>query len=411
MIRTPPTWTRQQRRRSHFMPKLHRPSDLAIYIAVSVGLVLNTALLPLFPNLGVWKLNLGAELNPAVWWSAIGLLMASLLCWQRSVGDAGERFAWLGLAGVWFAFFADELASIHERIGYWQGWGWRGLLGFGVVFGIVLLYSVSRLMKSESTRRPAWLISVAVVLFASVALQEQIEHAISWPSSFRGPRVGIEEGIEMLAIVLILIAVMGPRQRGEAAGGFRTPVADPLRLPGFRAFMWALALAHLGLVSSVGWFGDERGEPLIVYPVFAYFVLFALAYHQAREEQGRDRWSWGGVALLGLISSVVAGSNPDQFPGPVADIAYALQTNGIASVAVQSVLVLLLLRGQLLKISGPALVVRVGQALVLVIAAGVLGAGQAAVQTIFLFLLVVLVRETRKGLEREAAANIETEGE
>ncbi len=92
------------------MRELRRPSDLAIYIAVSVGLVLNTALLPLIPDVGVWKLNLGAELNPAVWWSAIGLLMASLLSWQRSSSDTGDRLAWLGLAGVWFAFFADELA-------------------------------------------------------------------------------------------------------------------------------------------------------------------------------------------------------------------------------------------------------------------------------------------------------------
>jgi hypothetical protein len=356
------------------MQDLRRPSDLTIYIAVSVGLVLNTALLPLFPDLGVWKLST----------------------------DTGERLAWLGLAGVWFAFFADELASIHERIGNLHGWGWRGLLGFGVVFGLALAYSIGRLMKNEATRRPAWLLSGAVVLFASVALQEQIEHVIAWPAFLRGPRVGVEEGIEMLAIVLVLIAVMGPRERSGATADFRTPVADPLRLPGFRAFMWALALAHLALVGLVGWFGDERGEPLIVFPVFAYFVLFALAYNQALEEQGRDRWRWGGVALLGLIGSVVSGSNPDQFPGPVADIAGALHSNGITSVAVQSGLVLLLLRGRLLTISWSALVVRVGQALVLAVAAGMLGARQAAVQTIFLFLLVVLVRETRKGLLRSA---------
>jgi len=384
------------------MRKLRRPSDLAIYVAVSVGLVLNTALLPLFPDVGVWKLNLGAELNPAVWWSAIGLLMASLLSWQRSSTDTGERLAWLGLAGVWFAFFADELASIHERIGYWQGWGWRGLLGFGVVFGLVLLYSIARLMKRKSTRKSAWLITWAVVLFASVALQEQVEHVIAWPSSFRGPRVGVEEGIELLAIVLILIAVMGPRERSGVDSGPRTPVADPLRLPGFPSFMLAAALTHLALVGPVGWFGDERGEPLIVFPVFAYFVLFALAYHQAREEQGRDRWSWMVVAFLGLIGSVFSGSIPDQFPGPVADLAGALQSNGIVSVAVQSGLVLVLLRGGLLTISGSALAARIGQALVLAVAARVLGAGEAAVQTIFLFLLVVLVWETRKGLSRSA---------
>jgi hypothetical protein len=393
------------------MRELRRPSDLAIYTVVSVGLVLNTALLPLFPHLGVWKLNLGAELNPAVWWSAIGLLMASLLSWQRSSSDTGERLAWLGLAGVWFAFFADELASIHERIGYWQGWGWRGLLGFGVVFGLVLLYSITRLMRRESTRRSAWLISWAVVLFASVAWQEQIEHGIAWPSSFRGPRVGVEEGIELLAIVLILIAAMGPRGRSGADSGPRTPVADPLRLPGLPSFMLAAALTHLALVGLVGWFGDERGEPLIVFPVFAYFVLFAMAYHQALQEQGQDRWSWMAVAFLGLIGSVLSGSNPDQFPGPLADMARTLQSNGFASVVVQGGLVLVLLRGRLLAISAPALALRVGQALVLVVAAGVLGAPQGAVQTIFLFLLVVLVWETRKGLNRGVAATIGTEGE
>ncbi|MGB6365232.1 MAG: hypothetical protein WBG93_00260, partial [Thermoanaerobaculia bacterium] len=346
------------------MQDLRRPSDLTIYIAVSVGLVLNTALLPLFPDLGVWKLNLGAELNPAVWWSAIGLLMASLLSWQRSSTATGERLAWLGLAGVWFAFYADELASIHERIGYWQGWGWRGLLGFGVVFGLVLVYSIARLMKREGTRRSAWLIAWAVVLFASVALQEQIEHVIAWPASLRGPRVGLEEGIELLAIVLLLIAAMGPRERSGDDSSSRTPVADPVRLPGFPTLMLAAALTHLALVGPVGWFGDERGEPLIVFPVFAYFVLFAMAYHQALEEHGRDRWSWMGLAILGLIGSVVSGTNPDHFPGPLADMARTVQSNGIASVAVQGGLVVALLSGRLRAISGSALAARVGQALV-----------------------------------------------
>jgi hypothetical protein len=150
---------------------------------------------------------------------------------------------------------------------------------------------------------------------------------------------------------------------------------------------------------------------LIVFPVFAYFVLFAMAYHQALQEQGRDRWSWAGVALLGLIGSVVSGSNPDQFPGPLADIARSLHSNGITSVAVQAGLVLVLLRGRLLAISAPALALRVGQALVVAVAAGVFGARQAAVQTIFLFLLVVLIWETRKGLNRSAATTIGTKGE
>jgi hypothetical protein len=108
------------------------------------------------------------------------------------------------------------------------------------------------------------------------------------------------------------------------------------------------------------------------------------------------------VAFLGLIGSVFSGSIPDQFPGPVADLAGALQSNGIVSVAVQSGLVLVLLRGGLLTISGSALAARIGQALALAVAARVLGAGEAAVQTIFLFLLVVLVWETRKGLSRSA---------
>jgi hypothetical protein len=218
--------------------------------------------------------NLAVEMNAAVWWSAICLLAVALLAYElySSKVDRG-KFAWLSLAVVFACLSLDELGSIHERVG-----SWSNLLPFGVVFVSLVAFALGVLFRNPGTRRSALFIGAGVGLFGSVALQEYLEDAGFWSSWALGLRVAVEEGSELLGILLIFFGIVSQRDR-SGAPSLRAIIPDPTgmkKLPEIVLIGWfAHTLASITLPGLID--VGEKGNPLAWYPAAAFFILFAAA--------------------------------------------------------------------------------------------------------------------------------------
>jgi len=169
---------------------------------------MNTVLirhLPDFP--GKWHLllpiDLGKEMNPAVWWSALGLLVASLCSYHLfCVRKWGQQAVWLALALFCAVLAADEIGSLHERTAPWL---FKFLIA---VFASVVVYILTQLCRDSRTRKTGFAVMIACLLFGSVVIQEFFESRIDWPSWAEPLRLGIEEGTELFGIFVLLWSVL-----------------------------------------------------------------------------------------------------------------------------------------------------------------------------------------------------------
>ncbi|WP_027715509.1 hypothetical protein [Desulfuromonas sp. TF] len=217
--------------------------------------------------------NLAVEMNAAVWWSALCLLALGLLAYELYSQKKGnkEKFAWLALSAVFTCLSLDELGSIHERIG-----GWSDLLPYGVVFGSLVACALAVLFRNPQTRRSSLFIGVGISLFGSVALQEYLEHAGSWANWALGLRVALEEGSELLGMLLIFSGIVPHRAQGMTSS-LRAIIPDPGRMKKVSEIVLIGGGLHIlasmtvpGLINVT-----EQGNPLAWYPVSVFFILLA----------------------------------------------------------------------------------------------------------------------------------------
>src|SRR5688500_6684607 len=93
----------------------------SLAFAINLLLILATAILLYMVSSSLtWnvfnRLNLGAKVNLAVWWSGSLMLLGGIIAYELSHWDVDARSAWVILAILFSLLSLDEIGSIHERV-------------------------------------------------------------------------------------------------------------------------------------------------------------------------------------------------------------------------------------------------------------------------------------------------------
>lgn len=273
-------------------------------VIIDLILISITALAKYNPNLPVLHyFNLGLEMNFAAWWSSMNLLLAAVLSYELFCSQKnGTKNAWLVISFVLCALSWDELGSLHERVfqGSWSNYIPYGLVGIGLT-----IYALIKLFSQPNTRKSAFLILIAFILFAFVALQEYIEHAVEWSDWLVGIRVGVEEGTELLAIFLYLLAIILQRKGQQRTNNLLT------LFPNFQTIKhWSIILL-IGVIvhSATSLYLPQipelylKGNPAIWYPSVVFFILFLHGIDQYCKSSEDQRKIWLLLAVNFLLFS------------------------------------------------------------------------------------------------------------
>lgn len=287
----------------------HMRQAYAVAILFSAVLLFMTAIVASTPGLLPFERHwhLGWENNIAAWWSGALLAASALLvsdgyCRLRDRNINGAR-AWLVLAAIILFLSADEIGSLHERLGMLgenSGIGpWALVLPLGAFLGLCFSYSAIHLWIAggEERRRLLWVI-LAFTLLASVAVQEYFEHQLSWEgTSARVLRLIVEEGTELTGMLILLrVGIGAVMTRNEPPFAFLAEriqgilVLSAISLP-------LLTWATVGL-------NDHRGRPADWLSAALFLSAAALAvrhFMSAQQSQGRLL-----IALFYIAASAIA---------------------------------------------------------------------------------------------------------
>lgn len=185
------------------------------------------------------QLNLGAENVLAAWYSSFLLLavaMAAVVCFLIDRQRAGSEWSrtlavgWLILAALFVGLSADELGSLHERLGDWRGTGWVTLLAvpIGLVGLFLLAFGWIRLRRCLPA---ALLMTLGVAFFLAVPVLERMEVRLLTEGATLGVQRPIfdallEEGFELFGMLAFLAAfttyAVWTSARPSPEGGTRT---------------------------------------------------------------------------------------------------------------------------------------------------------------------------------------------
>jgi len=197
------------------------------------GIILICSLLVWATLVSITDFNLRRESNYAALWSGMLLLLIALHAFDGSAENrsAAPRVAraWSVISLVMILLSFDEIGSLHERLPadtHLQYWLW--VLPFAAGFAGMAVYSLLVLYRTERYRRSAILICLGFLLFGLVAVQEEIEWRLDWSAHMKPIRGAIEEGTELLGMILVLSASMlntrSPRPVLEAVRAWRSSV-------------------------------------------------------------------------------------------------------------------------------------------------------------------------------------------
>ncbi|MDX1520600.1 MAG: hypothetical protein R3264_03145 [Anaerolineae bacterium] len=293
-------------------------------VAIDLFLLFMTVTFHYVPDYS-WKwtvfnqFNLGLEMRLAAWWSSASLFLLSLLAYELFVNEIRKfRTAWIILAILFLLLSWDEFGSFHEVIGYFQGF--QAYLAIGLVSGLFLSFALTHLYLNQQTRKSAALLTVAFLLFASVGFQEFLEHRINWSIWAVGLRAGIEEGTELLAILLGFVAVVNQGHLKQRAQTLSRIIPNPQNMRYISYMMTIGLVAHLVISFLLITFMDNLigtplegrydakmwGNPAIWYPVVVSIFLSALAFWIYKQGTlDNKRYGWLLLSLLFLASSLI----------------------------------------------------------------------------------------------------------
>lgn len=270
--------------------------------------------------------NLAHENNLAAWWSGSLLLVAALHALDgrataTRLGDRATAAAWAALALVLTALSLDEIGSLHERAEQFVPLkSWWSLLPFAIVLVGIAGWSAWQLWKRHRPRADVVLIAVAFACFGSVAFQEELEHALDWPAWALPLRLGVEEGSELIGMLLLIAAT------SAASGGVFARAAANTSAPVFSAVRplasWPLAalpiLAVPVFAAVTARLTDvNRGHPAD-WLAATLFLLAALAawsgWLEGKRFSSRE-FAAGGVCLCASAAAVQVGSSETTLVG------------------------------------------------------------------------------------------------
>jgi hypothetical protein len=295
-------------------------------IGISIFFIFTTLIAPL--NNAVFKhFDIGVESNLAALWSGILLFLTALHAFDgfaahRATAPSVAR-AWLIIAMVMAALSLDEVGSFHERVPTFGGHSqWLTLLPIALFFGSMLTYALFVLARSPQFRTNALLIALGFLLFGTVAIQEHIQNSTDWTGYVFRIRTVIEEGTELLGMILILKATMGntkgmlgkppgvPFPVFEVIGDLRTIIL-------FGGFFGAIILAYLSLFLTSHTNFSQSGQPT-AWLTSALFFLTALNVLRPVLTDGREvgwqGWAMAGLAGLACASTPLSAGSPVTLP-------------------------------------------------------------------------------------------------
>jgi hypothetical protein len=260
--------------------------------------------------------SLRGEMGIGAWWSGMLLLLAAAHAadgyFFRRKSAPRLAYAWAGLSFILVCLSADEVASLHERVGDFGGW--LALAPFGAVLGGVWFFAMSALWRYPEERSNAGWSAVAFCLIGSVAGQEFLENNTQWWGEQAALRVLVEEGTEVIALLILLRVGMS-----QSGGGFQS--SPHAARPVFQALeSWRIPIIAATLVASapvaaltVALMNRIHGLP-VLWLVASSFFLAALLL--VRESLTRA-WTRSYIALIGLcvaLSAAAVALSPAALP-------------------------------------------------------------------------------------------------
>ena len=264
---------------------------------------------------GIGLFSLRNESNPAALWSGMLLLLIAIHAFdghsQHQSDNPSVGRAWLVISMILVSLSFDEIGSLHERLPsdtHLQYWLW--VSPFALVYACASAYALLVLYRSEEYRWSAKLIFLGFLLFASVALQEEIEWRLDLPEHLKPIRGGIEEGSELLGMILLLRASMiNTRGLLSRTGASAFPVMEAVE--SWRTPVLALGLVGGPLVSiftvNLDANPSNHGSPADWFPAAVFLLAAFAAIRPFLKGEGRldlSGWILAGICFIGCLSTV-----------------------------------------------------------------------------------------------------------
>jgi len=260
------------------------------------------------------RIQLTSENNVAAWWSGILLLMLAVHAYDVGVAErarsASVAGAWTILAAILLFFSADEIGSLHERMGMLGrpfGLGsWPMMLLAGAVVGISLMTALWRLWSDpQVSRRMVVTLFIGFGLLGSVAGQEYVGDIFVFESNLaKGLRAMLEEGTELVGM-LVLLATILPLTFGREADGstslFRISGDEACKL----LLVATLCMPVFALMPEVVG-ADHKGQIANWLAASAMMMAALLALRSlAQGPSARPGVLWA-IAILAILGSACA---------------------------------------------------------------------------------------------------------
>ena len=256
--------------------------------------------------------SLGGENNFSRWWSGALLLLGAihafdgyvLLRRRQSRGATG----WLLISIILVILSVDEISSIHERANRILQFGpWLSLLPFAIILLTMLAYALTCLWSTEEHRPQVWLIALGFFFLGSVAFQEFLQHRIDWTGEIRRYRKVVEEGTELLGMIILLKASMTNTQGvfGDKGGG-SFPTFESICLLRVPILSVGLVFAAVLAYISANLPDQQRGHPADWLAAMV-FLFAALAAGRRFFAHGENiDWSGWSLATLCCLASAAS---------------------------------------------------------------------------------------------------------
>jgi hypothetical protein len=284
----------------------HRPTFWALGI-VGVSLLF-VAVTPLPYGLGgsspltlfLYWLGLGGERNVGAWWSGVLFLLGTVFALDRFTEawrPKGERRGWAALAAALALLSFDELAGLHEFL---SARGQLYLVPLGLLGAGLVVYAFVQLHRAKV---PLHMLLFGFSLLATVPLQEYVQWARDWPSSWiYGARALVEEGTEIAGALALLAATSGGLLRlriGRETFASLVSLGMPMLWLAVAALpAVAVAVRGFNLPGAPNWLGTAlflacaalavrgaaaRGEPSLLWAA-AWYLLASLGANAVRPD-------------------------------------------------------------------------------------------------------------------------------